>query len=164
MFRRVRNKILRYFLIFIYAVILLVCAIEINFLWLFGSSPTVKDIRMPALRIASELYTADQKLIGRFFREDRLPVSYDSLSVNVVNALVATEDTRFFRHHGVDFLAVFSGIWSTAQGDKRGGEHDYPTAGKKPVPYALQPFSRAARQNSRYPDGGDQIKRMDNRL
>lgn len=121
MFRRVRNKILRYFLIFIYAVILLVCAIEINFLWLFGSSPTVKDIRMPALRIASELYTADQKLIGRFFREDRLPVSYDSLSVNVVNALVATEDTRFFRHHGVDFLAVFSGIWSTAQGDKRGG-------------------------------------------
>ncbi len=121
MFRRVRNRILRYFLIVIYAVILLVCGVEINFLWLFGSSPTIKDIRKPALSVASELYTADEKLIGRFFREDRSPVSYDSLSPHVVNALVATEDVRFFRHHGVDFLAVVSGIWSTAQGDKRGG-------------------------------------------
>src|SRR5690606_10733416 len=120
MFSEIKNKYLRYFLIAGYFLIVFVCAVEINFLWLFGYSPSRKDINMPVLNVASELYTADSVLIGRYFKEDRSPVSYDSISPNVINALIATEDIRFFKHNGVDFRAVFSSILSTAGGDRRG--------------------------------------------
>lgn len=120
MFSEIRNKYLRYILILGYFIVIFVCAVEINFLWLFGYSPTSRDIRLPAQNIASELYTADQVLIGRYFKEDRSPVHYDSISPNVIHALIATEDIRFFKHRGVDFWAVFSSLVSTAQGDRRG--------------------------------------------
>lgn len=121
MFKEIRNRYIRYIVIGIYAFILLMCMVEVNFLWLFGYSPTAKDIRKPIQNVASEVYTADSVLIGRYFKEDRSPVPYDSISTDVVNALVATEDIRFFRHHGVDFLAIFSSIASAVQGDPRGG-------------------------------------------
>ncbi|WP_257668172.1 transglycosylase domain-containing protein [Parapedobacter tibetensis] len=121
MFNEIKNRILRYILIIVYWVIISICAVEVNFLWLFGYSPTSKDINMPIQSVASEVYTADSVLIARYFKEDRSPVPYDSISSNVVNALVATEDVRFFQHHGVDFWAIFSSIVSTAQGDRRGG-------------------------------------------
>lgn len=121
MFSRIKNKFLRYFIIAIYFLVLLVCAVEINFLWLFGYSPNRVDIRMPILNTASELYTADSVLIGTYFKENRSLVTYDSISENVINALVATEDIRFFKHSGVDFWAIASSLLSTARGDKRGG-------------------------------------------
>lgn len=121
MFRRIKNKLLRYLVITIYFIIIFLCSIELNFLGLFGYSPTNKDIQTPTLNIASELFTADGKLIGRYFLENRSPVVYDSISQNIVHALVATEDIRFFQHHGIDFRAVISSLVSTAQGDKRGG-------------------------------------------
>lgn len=121
MFKEIRNRYIRYIVIGIYMIILLVCMVEVNFLWLFGYSPTAKDIRKPIQNIASEVYTADSVLIGRYFKEDRSPVPYDRISVDVVNALVATEDIRFFKHNGVDYLAIFSSIASAIQGDPRGG-------------------------------------------
>ncbi|MFD2968970.1 transglycosylase domain-containing protein [Sphingobacterium bambusae] len=120
MFRRVKNKILRYLLIAIYSLIIIVCAVQLNFLWLFGYSPTQRDIFMPTLNVSSELYTADSVLIGRYFEEDRDPVSYDSISENVLNALIATEDVRFYKHHGIDFIGLFSSAVSTLKGDPRG--------------------------------------------
>src|SRR5690606_17519046 len=97
MFKEIRNRWLRYILIIVYLIIVFICAVEVNFLWLFGYSPTSKDIDMPAQQVASEVYTADSILIGRYFKEDRSPVPYDSISPNVINALIATEDIRFFR-------------------------------------------------------------------
>ncbi|MBK0378834.1 penicillin-binding protein 1A [Mucilaginibacter segetis] len=120
MFRRIRNQYLRYFTIFIYFVIIFFCAIELNFLWLFGYSPDMEDIKTPNLSTSSEVYTADGKLIGRFYRENRSPVDFKSISPNIINALVATEDVRFYSHHGVDFYSFFTSVISTAQGDKRG--------------------------------------------
>ncbi|SFS33934.1 penicillin-binding protein 1A [Sphingobacterium wenxiniae] len=121
MFKRVKNKFLRYGLIAIYSLILWVCAVQLNFLWLFGYSPTKKDIVMPVLNISSELYTADSVLIGRYFEQDRDPVAYDSISPNVLQALIATEDARFYKHNGVDVIGLVSGAVSTLRGDKRGG-------------------------------------------
>lgn len=121
MFKRVKNKVIRLLLIAVYSLIILVCAVQLNFLWLFGYSPTKNDILLPTLHISSELYTADSVLIGRYFEEDRDPVSFDSISVNLLNALVATEDVRFYRHKGVDFIGLFSSLVSTLRGDKRGG-------------------------------------------
>ncbi len=120
MFRRIKNKPLRYSVITLYFIILFFCALELNFLWLFGYSPTIKDIKTPVLNIVSEVYTSDGKLIGKYYKENRTPVAYDSISPAVVDALVATEDIRFYKHGGVDFRAFISSMVSTATGDKRG--------------------------------------------
>lgn len=120
MFKRVRNKFLRIALIVIYFIVLFTCAVQINFLGLFGSSPTKKEILLPELNVSSELFTADSVLIGRYYKQDRDPVPYDSISKNIINALIATEDVRFMRHHGVDFLGLFGGLFSTLSGSDRG--------------------------------------------
>lgn len=121
MFRRVKSKLLRYLLLAIYSIILFTCAVQLNFLGLFGYSPTKSDIVMPTLNVSSEVYTADSVLIGRYFEEDRDPVAYDSISPFVLEALLATEDIRFYKHKGVDFLGLVSGAISTLKGDPRGG-------------------------------------------
>lgn len=121
MFRRVPNKILRYLLILVYALVLFTCAVQLNFLGLFGYSPTKKDIVLPTLNVSSELYTADSVLIGRYFKEDRDPVPYDSISPTLLHALIATEDVRFYEHRGVDFIGLVGSAISTIRGSERGG-------------------------------------------
>src|SRR6202012_5567387 len=121
MFRRIKNKYLRYLLIFFYFVIIFFCSIELNFLWLFGYSPDMQDIRTTDLSVGSQVYTADGKLLCEYYRENRSPVTFKNISPSLINALVATEDVRFFKHGGVDFYSFFTSILSTAKGDKRGG-------------------------------------------
>ncbi|MFD0794112.1 penicillin-binding protein 1A [Mucilaginibacter litoreus] len=121
MFRRIKNRYLRYFIVFIYCIIIFFCAVELNFLWLFGYSPDMKDIKKPTMSLASEVYTADGKLIGRFYKENRSPVDYKDISPNIIHALVATEDARFYKHNGVDFIGFIGSMLSTATGDRRGG-------------------------------------------
>ncbi|MDM1050235.1 penicillin-binding protein [Sphingobacterium hotanense] len=120
MFRRVKNKFLRIALIIIYFFILFTCAVQINFLGLFGASPTKKEILLPSLNVSSELYTADSVLIGRYYKQDRDPVPFDSISPNIINALIATEDVRFYKHNGVDVIGLFAGVLSTVGGSDRG--------------------------------------------
>jgi penicillin-binding protein 1A len=121
MFKRIRNPILRYLVIFIYFVIIFFCSIELNLFGIFGYSPDMKDIKSPTQSVSSEVFTADGKLLARFYKENRSPIKYKDLSPNLINALVATEDVRFFKHHGVDYYGFFSSLISTATGDKRGG-------------------------------------------
>lgn len=121
MFRRITNQYLRYFLIFIYFIILFFCSIELNFLWLFGYSPDMQDIRNPIMSVGSQVYAADGKLIGEYYHENRSPVEYKQISPYLINGLVATEDIRFYQHGGVDFYSFFTSVLSTASGDRRGG-------------------------------------------
>src|ERR1700744_2908280 len=121
MFRRIKNRFLRYSVIFIYFIIIFFFAIEINFLWLFGYSPSIQDIKNPEMSVSSEVYYADGKLIGRYSKENRTPVEFKSISPALINALVSTEDARFYKHNGVDFYSFFTSMLSTAKGDKRGG-------------------------------------------
>ena len=101
--------------------LLFLLAVDVNFLWLFGSSPRIKEIKNPEINLTSELYTADGKLLGTLFVENRTPVEYKDLPRNLVNALIATEDVRFYKHHGIDPKATIAALWSTIRGDKRGG-------------------------------------------
>jgi len=133
MFRRIKNKYLRYFLIFIYAVIIFFCSIELNFLWLFGYSPDMQDIKNPALSLSSEVYYADGTLIGRYFRENRSPVEFKQISPNIINALVATEDVRFYKHNGVDFYSFFTSMLLHRQRRQARRQHHYTAISKKPV-------------------------------
>jgi len=121
MFKRIKNRFLRYTLIFIYFIIIFFCAIELNFLWLFGYSPDMQDIKNPSMSLSSEVYSADGKLLGKYYKENRSPVEFKQISPNLINALIATEDARFYQHGGVDFYSFFSSIRSTAKGERRGG-------------------------------------------
>jgi len=73
------------------------------------------------MSLASEVYYADGTLMGRYYKENRSPVEFKSISPNIINALIATEDVRFYSHHGVDFYGFFTSVLSTAKGDRRGG-------------------------------------------
>ncbi len=73
------------------------------------------------MSLSSEVYYADGTLIGRYYKENRSPVEFKQISPSIINALVATEDVRFYQHHGVDFYSFFTSMLSTAKGDKRGG-------------------------------------------
>jgi len=120
MFLRLKNPFLRYFVYLVYFIIILFCAVELNFLWLFGYSPDTNDIKNPTMSLASDVYTADGKLIGRYYKENRSPVDFQKISPNLIHALVVTEDARFYQHGGVDFYGLFSSMVSTATGERRG--------------------------------------------
>ena len=73
------------------------------------------------MAVASEVYYADGTLIGRYYKENRSPVEFKSISPNIINALIATEDVRFYNHNGVDVYGFLTSMLSTAKGDRRGG-------------------------------------------
>jgi len=95
--------------------------VDINFLWLFGSSPRIGELKNPQMNIVSELYSADGKRIGSYFVENRMPVEFKEISPNLINALIATEDVRFYHHHGIDFKATLAVLWDMVHGQRRGG-------------------------------------------
>ncbi|MEM6807131.1 MAG: biosynthetic peptidoglycan transglycosylase, partial [Bacteroidota bacterium] len=69
---------------------------------LWTEMPSKKDLQDYPLPQASEVYTVDGVLIGRYFLEDRINIPFDSLPPHLVDALLATEDIRFYEHDGVD--------------------------------------------------------------
>ncbi len=73
-----------------------------------GSSPDIENLHNPISKSASQVFSADGKIIGTYNvdKANRIPVSYQNLSPHLVHALVATEDERFYDHSGIDFIAL----------------------------------------------------------
>lgn len=89
---------------------------------LFGELPTVTALQDMQTLNTSEVYTADSLLIGKFYKENRKDIHFDSIPTHVVNALIATEDERYWDHSGIDFRSfarVF--VRSFIKGDEAGG-------------------------------------------
>ena len=82
--------------------------VDVNFLWLFGKSPSLRAIMHPKTIQASELYSADGVMIGKYFSENRTPVAYEEINPVFWKALIDTEDERFYHHFGIDFQGVFA--------------------------------------------------------
>ena len=86
-------------------------AVDINFLWLFGKSPGYfSGILNPQTNEASEIYSADGKLIGKYFNENRSPVKYEEVNPYFFKALIDTEDERFYKHMGIDPIGIFGAV------------------------------------------------------
>ena len=85
-------------------------AVDMNFLWLFGKSPSMSTIKNKRPAEASMIYSADGKLIGKFFSENRTPVTYEEVNPVFWKALIDTEDERFFHHHGIDYQAFAAAL------------------------------------------------------
>lgn len=89
----------------------------------FGNLPTIDELENPKSHQASEVYSADRQILGKYYKENRVNVGYSDISPFVIAALVATEDERYFNHSGIDFRSfgrVITGIL-TGTTNKGGG-------------------------------------------
>jgi penicillin-binding protein 1A len=87
---------------------------------LFGSLPTIEDLANPRSNLASEIISSDQEIMGKFYVENRSRVRYSELTPTLVDALVSTEDSRFYDHSGIDFKAMFRVLFRTILGGDSG--------------------------------------------
>lgn len=89
-------------------------------LGLFGALPTFKDLENPKSNLASEVISDDGVVLGNYFVQNRSSVRYDEISPNVINALIATEDIRFYSHSGIDFKRTFTILFYNLTGKQQG--------------------------------------------
>jgi penicillin-binding protein 1A len=88
-------------------------------LGLWGFMPSFEELENPKSNLASEIFSADGELLGSFYIHNRSNVTYDELSPNIINALVATEDIRFRNHSGVDIRSLLRVIVRNILGGQR---------------------------------------------
>ena len=106
---------------FIVAFILYLGAVDINLFGLFGKSPSMATILNTRPAQSSEIYSADSVLIGKFFSENRTPVKFEEVNPVFWQALIDTEDERYYRHFGIDFAAFAAALKDyVVHGDARG--------------------------------------------
>ncbi len=88
---------------------------------LFGPLPPFRDLENPKSNQASEVLSTDNKVLGTYYIQNRSSVTYAQLSPNIVNALIATEDSRFLEHSGIDFRRLLTIPILNLLGSKQGG-------------------------------------------
>ena len=87
----------------------------------FGELPSFEELENPQQNLATEIYASDGVLLGKFFYENRSPVTYKDLSSHLVNALIATEDERFMDHSGIDIKSLARAVLGAITGRNSGG-------------------------------------------
>src|SRR5215217_3973965 len=76
-------------------------------LGLFGKLPSLRELENPQASLASEIYGDDGKtLMGKIYTENRSPIDFKDISTHVIDALISTEDVRFYDHSGIDAIAI----------------------------------------------------------
>jgi penicillin-binding protein 1A len=88
---------------------------------LFADLPDTEELQNPKTLLATEIYSSDLKVLGKFYTENRTNVKFKDISPNVVNALIATEDARFFDHSGVDVRALGRAVYGALTGNSASG-------------------------------------------
>ena len=97
--------------------ILMICLLFLLASWgVFGTLPTFEDLENPESNLATEIISTDGKTIGKYATENRTPVTFKDLPKNLINALVATEDERFFEHSGIDFRGTARAVLKPGSG------------------------------------------------
>ena len=114
------EKLLTIVVSFIAFILVYTLAVYFNLFWLFGKSPSIHSIMHPQNNEASEIYSEDGVLIGKYFNENRSPVKYEDVNPMFYKTLIDTEDERFYEHHGVDFRGLFSAAKDMLHGQARG--------------------------------------------
>jgi len=114
---KIRKYVLGFWITYVLGLLLVVLLfISIGY-GLFGKIPSFLDLENPESNLATEVFSSDGKLLGKYYVENRSNIHYQDLSPAVINALIATEDARFMSHSGIDVKAtgrMFYGILSGA--------------------------------------------------
>lgn len=118
----VTKKYLRYFWMGIASVLslffLFILAISLG---AFGKLPTFRDLENPKSNLATEIISSDQAVLGTYYYQNRSNADFNELSPNLINALIATEDIRFYDHSGIDLKRTFTIIFYNLIGKTQGG-------------------------------------------
>jgi len=77
---------------------------------LFGKMPSIEELQNPTASLASQVYADDGTIMGKYYLQDRLNVNYKDISPYIIQALVATEDKRFYEHSGIDAHRLLTAI------------------------------------------------------
>lgn len=77
---------------------------------LFGKLPDIQELENPKANLASEIYSSDGVMIGKYYIDNRTNIEFKDLPENLVQALIATEDERFYSHSGIDLIATMRAI------------------------------------------------------
>ncbi len=94
--------------------------ISISLGWM-GFMPSFEELENPDTNLASEIYSDDGVLMGKYYIENRSNTTYEELSPNLVDALIATEDIRFTKHSGIDIKALMRVAVGIVTGNNKGG-------------------------------------------
>lgn len=94
--------------------------VGVNF-GLLGKMPDLDDIQNPNNSVSTTIYSSDYEVLGSYYNENRIEISYDELSPFLVKALVATEDKRFYDHSGIDLKGLFRAVVMTGILHRDGG-------------------------------------------
>jgi len=86
-----------------------------------GDLPSMQQLENPSLQLATLAYSADGAELARYALQNRSTVTYEEISPNVINALIATEDHRFYDHWGIDLFRLNTSVIKTILGDVQGG-------------------------------------------
>jgi len=81
----------------------------------FDELPTFEQLENPKSNLATEVYTSDGKVLGKYFYQNRVEVNYKELSPNLVNALISTEDERYYSHSGIDLRGLARAVIKAGQ-------------------------------------------------
>jgi penicillin-binding protein 1A len=121
--RKLLYIILKYVFVFISSVILLTCLLFfLIYSGVFGPLPGKNALSAISNEEASLVFSSDSILIGKYFAQDRTNINREQVPVHLINALIATEDKRFFNHKGFDNRSYFRVLWkSILLGDNSGG-------------------------------------------
>ena len=87
----------------------------------FGSLPKVDELLNPKNNLATVVYSGDMKVLGKYYSENRVNVNFNQIDKDLVEALVATEDARFYEHSGVDIKALGRSFSGAFTGGSKGG-------------------------------------------
>jgi penicillin-binding protein 1A len=87
----------------------------------FGPLPKVDELLNPKSSLATIVYSGDMKILGKYYAENRVNVNFKQIDKDVVDALVATEDARFYEHSGVDVKALLRSVAGVFMGGNQGG-------------------------------------------
>ncbi|HBX50182.1 MAG TPA: penicillin-binding protein [Bacteroidales bacterium] len=116
------KKYLRIFWsLFVFPFIFLALIILLIVTGALGFMPTFEELENPRSNIASEIFSSDQKILGKYFYQNRTFVGFKELSPHLVNALIATEDARFETHSGIDGKALLRVMTGLFTGGSKGG-------------------------------------------
>ncbi|GDX51867.1 penicillin-binding protein 1A [Bacteroidota bacterium] len=115
------RKYIRIFWFFTGGILLsIILLITLTAFGLFGDMPTFEELENPKSSLATEVYSSDGVLLGKYYFQNRSESSFDEIPASLKNALIATEDIRFYEHSGIDYWGTVGGVVSTLLGDKRG--------------------------------------------
>ncbi|MBS9765950.1 MAG: transglycosylase domain-containing protein [Flavobacteriaceae bacterium] len=104
--RSFKKYILWFWGVFLSGVLFVILLFLLASWGVFGKLPSFEELENPENNLATEIISSDGQVLGKYFKENRTPVSFEELPPNLIKALVATEDERFYEHSGIDFEAT----------------------------------------------------------